>query len=197
MNNHVMLDIETLGNRSTSLVTSIGAVRFWPHVGTPMELFYVEFDAAGLALQQRMGMTTDPATILWWMQQDTAARLTVSNPRHVNDPVTALEDLRVFINKVPDTCVWGNGAAFDNTILGNMYDAFSLPRAWSHKYDRCYRTMRYLEDAPEQKPYGTLHNALDDAIRQAKHLQEIFTWLHRLSLASLAEHELEKTRLRA
>ena len=65
---------------------------------------------------------------------------------------------------------------FDNIILGSLYDAFGLRKPWS--YSR-YRTVKNLGIGPRTPKVreGVHHNALDDAITQARHLQEIFACL--------------------
>jgi exodeoxyribonuclease VIII len=74
--------------------------------------------------------------------------------------------------------LWGNGSDFDNVILGDAYEAAAMRRPWSYNKSRCFRTA--LADAPEAererlwKRYsvGVGHNALDDALRQARILCE-------------------------
>lgn len=198
MNNHVMLDLETLGTDDHSVILSIGAVRFDPHVKSTDPLgprFYVEFGAESLALQQQMGLRINARTIVWWMRQNMMAR-TVFQEGVGADPVTALGAFGDFINEVPNTCIWGNGSDFDNILLGQMYEAFSIKRPWSYSKNRCYRTMKNLYGVPGiQERTGVAHNALDDAVTQALHLQEIFNWLQSRSLDSPAKHASEKTQL--
>lgn len=196
MNNHVMLDLETLGTNRNSVILSIGAVRFDPHVISKDPIgprFYAEFGAESLVLQQRMGMQINAATVVWWMRQNAAAK-TVFQDGIGTDPVEALEGFSTFINEVPHTYIWGNGSDFDNLLLGDMYDAFSIKRPWSYSKNRCYRTMKNLYGVPGiQERTGVQHNALDDAVTQALHLQEIFNWLQSRSLGSPAKPALVKT----
>ncbi len=179
-NNHVMLDLETLDSATSAVVLSIGAVRFDPFntgsTGVDAR-FYVEFDVDGLQLQQRMGRTTSAKTIAWWMSQGAMAKQ-VFVPKFPKDPVHALGQFDDFLNVIPETKLWGNGADFDNLIIGSMYDSFSLKRPWSYGKNRCYRTLKSLPGAPALLiREGTEHNAYDDALTQAKHLQQIYAWL--------------------
>jgi exodeoxyribonuclease VIII len=68
---------------------------------------------------------------------------------------------------------WGNGASFDNVIMDNAYRAVNMTRPWLPWEDRCYRTMKNLVNIPIDKREGVYHNALDDALTQAKHLMKI------------------------
>lgn len=182
MNNNIMLDLETLGNGRNSVILSIGAVRFDPEVAVDKQkfddTFYAEFGAESQLLQQRMGMQINPLTVEWWMRQNVLAKR-VFKAGIVNDPVDTLAQFSDFVRKTPETCIWGNGADFDNMILGELYDAFSLVRPWSYGQNRCYRTMKNLPIAPPNlfNGEGVPHNALDDAVRQAKHLTEIYRCL--------------------
>ena len=52
-------------------------------------------------------------------------------------------------------------------------DAYRIKPAWPYRNNRCYRTLKGLLPAIELERSGTHHNALDDAITQARHLQKI------------------------
>lgn len=70
--------------------------------------------------------------------------------------------------------MWGNGVDFDNVILRNAYDAVSIEPFWKHWNNRCVRTIVELGRNAGIDPKKTLqfegdqHNALADAIHQAK-----------------------------
>ena len=182
---HIMLDLETLDTAPSAVVVSIGAVAFDPHTNALGGRFYVEM-TGDIADQQKKGRTISGDTVRWWMQQDASAKRVFSVPPpdgvlRVNT-VEALSrfDLFVATNGGGDVELWGNGADFDNVILGSLYDAFGLLKPWSYSRNRCYRTMKSLGIGPRrpQVREGVHHNALDDAITQAIHLQEIFACLN-------------------
>ena len=109
--------------------------------------------------------------------------MTVRQAKATGKPYTIadFDGLSLFVaaNGDRDVELWGNGADFDNTILGSLYDAFGLRKPWSYSRNRCYRTMKNIGIGP-RKPQvreGIYHNALDDAITQAIHLQDIFACL--------------------
>jgi hypothetical protein len=183
--NHIMLDLETLDTVSSAVVISIGAVAFDPYTNELGDKFYVELtdDVSG---QQKHGRTISGDTVRWWMQQDVLAKRVFADPPPDGvERVSTLEALSRFglfvaANGDRDVELWGNGADFDNIILGSLYDAFGLRKPWSYSRNRCYRTMKNIGIGP-RKPRvreGVHHNALDDAITQATHLQEIFACLN-------------------
>jgi inhibitor of KinA sporulation pathway (predicted exonuclease) len=76
-----------------------------------------------------------------------------------------------FINMHKPAGIWGNGAAFDNTILAAWFKHFNLP--WDFRKDRCYRTVKNMFPGVPYQFVGTKHNALADATNQAEHLIQI------------------------
>ncbi len=182
---HIMLDLETLDTTSSAVVISIGAVAFDPETDALGDKFYVEM-TEDTAAQQARGRTISGDTVRWWMRQGQAAQQLFASPAPPGvTRVTTYEALSGFslfvaANGDRDAELWGNGADFDNAVLGSLYDAFGIRKPWSYGRNRCYRTMKNIGVGP-RKPQvreGVHHNALDDAITQAVHLQEIFACLN-------------------
>ena len=175
MFDHVMIDLETLDNKPTSAIVSIGAVKFDPKFGKLGDTFYrvVEIESA-----LKFG-TASGSTIKWWMKQSDAARdvFNMTTLENVSDLPTALRDFSDWLARTGqdfDYKVWGNGASFDNTILRHAYEQTGIPAPWQFWNDRCYRTFKGMwPQIKMTKRTGTHHNALDDAISQADHLSEI------------------------
>ena len=181
--NHIMLDLETLDTTSSAVVLSIGAVAFDPYTNALGDKFYVEM-TEDIAAQQARGRTISGDTVRWWMQQDVQAKRVFSESIDGVDRANTFEALSRFglfvaANGDRDVEMWGNGADFDNAILGSLFDSFGLRKPWSYSRNRCYRTMKNLGIGPRrpQVREGVHHNALDDAVTQAAHLQEIFACL--------------------
>lgn len=171
----VMVDLETLGNGPRAVILSVGAVFFGD--GQLGEEFYTRVDPESCV---RAGLVMDVDTVMWWMGQDSAARYAL-----IGGDAPALKDVlgdfawfigaRGLGGVAERVRVWGNGAAFDNTILASAYRATRAPQPWKFWNDRCYRTVKELNrHLPMTKRTGTHHNALDDAKSQAGHLMEIF-----------------------
>jgi hypothetical protein len=183
MHTHIMLDLETLDTRTSAVVLSIGAVAFDPHSHSPLgERFYLEL-TDDIWQQQQLNRTISGDTVRWWIAQSPEAQkvLGKDDPNRVRaTTIEALMQFSAYIdrNGGPDAKIWGNGADFDNILLGSLYADFGLARPWSYGRNRCYRTVKNLGFGPRRPAReGVHHNALDDAITQAVHLQEIFACL--------------------
>lgn len=174
----IMLDLETLDTSPSALVVSIGAVAFDPMNPVLGDEFYLEL--SDLRIQQVVGNRTISAdTVSWWMQQDAMAKQ-VFAPCAPDHPVRArtvdaLEKFALFIgdNGGSEALIWGNGADFDNIILGSLYESFGFKKPWSYSRNRCFRTLKSLAPFVKVAREGTHHNALDDAITQVRHLHAI------------------------
>jgi hypothetical protein len=161
--NAVMLDLETLGTEPGSVIVAIGAVRFNRlAVG---KQFYIRVDAQSC---MEAGLKLDVSTVLWWLKQSDEARLELC--KEGVPLAAALQQFTGFLEADEDVEMWGNGAAFDNTLLAAAYKAMHLTPPWAFWNDRCYRTIRALNPEIKATRTGTHHNALDDARTQAEHL---------------------------
>ena len=161
----IMLDLETLGNRPGSVIIAVGAARFGDDkiLGT----FYENVDAKSCT---DIGLRMDTDTVMWWMKQNAGARKAL---QAAGAPVaTVLARFSAWVADA-DAEVWGNGADFDCAVLGEAYAAAGIPRPWKYYNSRCYRTLKSLARDIKPEKEGTRHNALDDAITQAKHAMQI------------------------
>ena len=166
-----MLDLETLGTTPGSAVVAIGAVMFDRETASIGDKFYVNLD-----LEQVMaaGFTATGGTLEFWLKQPDEARLQLlKDPAFLVDGVMSFAEFltrgELGVNK--DMRVWGNGAAFDNVLLRCVYERLGMLTPWNFWNDRCFRTIKNEE--PHAKVVlpefvGTPHNALDDAVHQAK-----------------------------
>lgn len=188
MSYHVMLDLETLGNGNNAVIVAIGAVLFNParaavdRVWSPSpDTFYARVDPQSCI---DAGLQMDASTVMWWLKQEDAARLEIVKAEGASSLLAVLQEFARWYTNIniafgtaapQNVTLWGNGATLDNVILANAYRACGLKQPWSHRADRCYRTLRALfPDVAAPSDTGTKHNALDDAIFQAKHLSAIF-----------------------
>jgi DNA polymerase III epsilon subunit-like protein len=170
MTEHVMLDLETMGNGNNAAIVSIGAVKFTADEIT--DEFHV---GVHLESSTALGLKIDADTVMWWLHPDRAeARQQLLNLEAVDLPSALIGFSEWFGEEKP---IWGNGSTFDNVILRSAYAAcqISYPaRFWN---DQCYRTLKYRAPGVSLVREGTHHNALDDARCQAKHLQAIMRQL--------------------
>lgn len=166
-NLHIMLDIETWSTDPNALIISVGACAFDPKDDRIVDSFYVAIDPAS---SDCVGRHICPDTIMWWMDPERTTAREQWLRAHKVDLYTALEGLNIW---APSDKVWGNGPAFDNNIMMQSYKAVQLEPFWRHWNDRCYRTIKNLDKSIKIVPVGEYHNALDDALGQAMHMQQI------------------------
>jgi len=162
---NIMLDLETLGTRPGCKILSIGAVAF-DKTGLG-DQFYTSVDPAE---QVDVGLHDDPDTHAWWAKQSAAARKVFTEPKI--EVVQALTDFRLFCARhaAPKFLrLWGNGADFDNPILGAVYHAFKVQQPWGPYSNRCYRTLKSFSTTKIVRGTNVHHNALGDAVAQAEH----------------------------
>lgn len=170
--NHVMVDLETLSNTSNALIVAIGAVRFDGRQ-VSNDKFYTIINAKSA---QRVGGHIDAGTVMWWLQQSEKARTAILSQDAL--PIEAgLKAFAEWIRKSPLQGIWGNGSDFDNVILRSAYESINWVAPWAYGQNRCYRTIKNLNHGIPFVHGGTAHDALEDAVAQAKHLCEILTKL--------------------
>ncbi|EPV1494672.1 3'-5' exoribonuclease domain-containing protein [Klebsiella pneumoniae] len=178
---HVMVDLETMGKKNNAPIVAIGAVVFDPATGSIGESFY---KVVCLESSVNWGAVIDPSTVIWWLKQSSEARSAIVN----DDAIPLLDALLQFREFVSDNVaggskkaqVWGNGASFDNSILRSSYDCIAEDYPWEYWNDRDVRTMVELGQAISFDPKTTIpfegsrHNALADAIHQARYVSAIW-----------------------
>lgn len=176
--NNLMLDLETMGSGTYAPIISIGAVFFDPTTGNTGEEFSV---SVSLESSMRHRARPDASTILWWLDQSDEAKQSLkSNPVELS---SALSELTDFISDYANQKyiqVWGNSASFDCVILRSSYALTGQQVPWQWWNDRDVRTIVELGkvigfDPKRDMPFeGTRHNALADAIHQAKYVSAIW-----------------------
>ncbi|GKO68260.1 TPA: 3'-5' exoribonuclease [Klebsiella quasipneumoniae] len=178
---HVMVDLETMGKKHNAPIVAIGAVVFDPATGSIGESFY---KVVCLESSVNWGAVIDPSTVIWWLKQSSEARSAIVN----DDAIPLLDALLQFREFVSDNVaggskkaqVWGNGASFDNSILRSSYDCIAEDYPWEYWNDRDVGTMVELGQAIGFDPKTTIpfegdrHNALADAIHQARYVSAIW-----------------------
>lgn len=173
-NSHLMVDLETLGHQSNSVILSIGAVHFNLE-GEILNKFHVHIDVQSCI---DMGLRCSGSTIMWWLERDSDAVEAQTNAKRI-ELVDALLAFNTFCFKYLDstTLFWGNGARFDLGILRDAYEVSgfnSTKIPWTSWQEADLRTIAHLD--PESKEQvvknwkGTTHDALDDCEKQVAYL---------------------------
>ncbi len=174
-----MIDIESLGVNNNAMILSIGAAKFDFHAKTQDEAvtdsIYLRLDITTMPVSR---FIMDPETVLYWLSdkmQDARTALFLDEPVPIT---TALSAFSQWYGPDPMP-TWGNGAAFDNVILRSAFTVMGEECPWGYSMDRCFRTLKAgvpKEVFSRVKAMGTAHQALYDAVWQARAAWEIIRW---------------------
>ena len=168
MTKHLMVDLETMAVTPRTVVLTLGAVTFNPYTNEIYDDLYFKID---LDDQDKLGREIDPNTLDWWAKQNPA----VMEEAFSSDGRISFEDAISAFHKFAWGCdkFWSHGAVFDLMILEDMYRQVNRTPPWEFWRCRDTRTLFDLAD-PEMKKSEEQHNALFDAIRQAKGVQTVY-----------------------
>ena len=175
---HIMIDLETLSTHSNAVILSIGAVLFGlgPR-DEPQALYHmgVELDSC-----MNAGLHIEPSTINWWLNQkdENKNRLLEMKRKSLYKVLDELLDVIPTKREAPQLYVWGHGSMYDITILENAYKAMRKEIFWSYKNVRDTRTFFDVCDYTYKSTGG--HDALDDAMNQARGVREAYRQLFQL-----------------
>lgn len=168
----VMVDLETLATTADAVIMSIGAVRFDAHSDKIDDNgFYASICVESNLLK---GRRVSEDTLIWWMKQSAAAQAVFHEPKITLE--TALWNFADWVaaaDPTSDTRMWSNGADFDLPMLAHAYAQHQAMPPWRHWNSRCVRTLRNLPGI-QAEPLNNNHNALADAVNQAKCVQALF-----------------------
>jgi hypothetical protein len=173
---HIMLDLETMGTKHDAAIVAIGAVAFNSAEGVYSHFYTTVNLESSMAYKG----TVDASTIFFWMGMEPQAQkeiieATTSLPLAMSLFSKWLLNLDADVNR---RLIWGNGADFDNVIFNNAYRNTGYEdMLWPYRNNRCYRTLKNLnQQIPCHKP-KIPHHALWDATAQAEHALEIIKHL--------------------
>lgn len=175
----VMIDIEALSTQLGAVVLSIGAVIFDPHSDRIGQSFAIRLPAQE---QIDRGALVDVDTIQWWMDQSLEARQAAFQGPCAHSVAQGLGKFSRFLQRIPAERLrlWSNGPSFDSAQLQLLYARFREPlgagNGWPVRYnaDRDCRTLfelAYPQGGIPIEDEGVAHNALDDAVGQARAVQ--------------------------
>ncbi len=168
---HLMIDLETFGNGNDAAIISVGACTFDTHGTLILDTFYRVVD---LEISTHPG-DIDSSTVMWWLKQEDGARKALTDSGSTEPLGTVLKQLSAWITSSKAETLWSNGPTFDEVIIRSAFRRYGLDFPLSFRASRCMRTIRSLPGAPRlYMKKGTAHNALDDAVHQAKHVQLIY-----------------------
>jgi hypothetical protein len=159
-----MIDFETLGNGKNACIAQVGACFFAD--GEILGQMKINFDAENC---MKYGAELDASTVYWWLDQSDEARKSILDQPRVQE-YEALISLNEFLREAHE--VWSH-ATFDFVILMEALKRRNIKPSFSYRVARDIRTLNALcptFDKSLVKREGTHHDALDDAIYQAKYV---------------------------
>ena len=170
-----MVDLETMAVSPNAVVLTLGAVHFNPYGNGYSDKLYLKLSIDD---QDALSREVDPNTLDWWARQDKAIMEEAFSP---DDRVSVSDAVDQF-HKFAWGCdkFWSHGAVFDLMILEDMYRQVNRTPPWEFWRCRDTRTLFDLAD-PEMEKSVEQHNALFDAIRQAKGVQTVYRKLGKTS----------------
>ena len=168
MAKHLMVDLETLATSPNAQILTIGAVTFNPNGYEVYNEFYLRVDVDSCST---LDTYVDDSTIKWWADQDKAAQDEAFDPSNRVDIKEAMDKFYKFC--MGSSRFWSHGAAFDIVILEHYFRKLGKPYPWNFWDVRDTRTLFDLGFDPDM-PQGSKHDALQDAIRQAVGVQNIY-----------------------
>ena len=188
----LMIDFETLAQDPRSTVISIGAVFFDEKTGQLGPTFYMAFDVDE---QIKRGRSINGETLRWWMNQSGAAKKVFNEKAKPAKEVLELFAKWVTANgSISKIKPWGNGSSFDISIIEDLFAMYGVKPPWLYYNVYDLRTFkRYIANgAKVDKSAGTDHNALDDAIAQAKFVIEHYGFFQQM-ISAFAELQKGQT----
>ena len=168
-----MVDLETLATSPDAVILTLGAVTFDPASNKIFDKLYYRVDVESC---DRLGMTVNDDTVEWWSKQ----AADVQTEAFAEDNRVPIEEVIEKFHKFAWNCdaFWSHGATFDLVILDCYYRKLNKVPPWNFWQIRDTRTLFDLGYDPEMPKEG-LHNALEDASRQAMGVQTIYRKLNR------------------
>lgn len=177
--NHAMIDLETLGTRTGSIILSIGAVVFDPmagkvHTKKPHAGY---FQNVSINDSLASNYTLDKDTLLFWMDQSEEAKANVfKKPCSELEYIMASFEAWLKAGKIER--LWGHPSAFDLSMLAVMWDKDKRKVPWKVQHTRCSCTLLQTLGLKVELSEGHVeHHALHDAIDQAKAVCKAFDLL--------------------
>lgn len=162
----VMIDIETLSIDPGGIILSVAAVEF-----TRSEIKEQFERSISIESCQQYGLGDfDPDTLEWWLDQPADVQTVLTGGSNVSK---VLEEFARWYATIDPAEVWAYSPSFDLAHLEAAYDAIGDDAPWAYYEKRDARTLAELPVSTDTERTGTEHDALDDAIYQAKQVINI------------------------
>lgn len=157
-----MLDFETLDVADCPVILSMGAVVF--NENGIVDCISEKIDQQSCL---DLGCTISESTLKWWEEQSTEAhKAAFGGKTNIGYAMGMLVGL---FSKYECEEIWSAGALADIRWANNILIKLNLEKPWKYHKEMCFRTFRKYMHQIDFEKSGTVHNALDDAINQAKY----------------------------
>lgn len=172
----IMVDIETLGNKTDSTIFQIAAVAFDIKTGEHI----VEFHRiANISEAEKLNVTGD--TLKWWLNtnKELLSDLLNKGEGSVEELLITFADWLTGLVLGNDVYFWGNGILFDNKMIQHQLESAGIKYPIFYRNDRDVRTIVELaatklettERDLRKKYYedkSVAHDAANDVANQIK-----------------------------
>lgn len=183
MSLQLMIDIESMSTEPDAAILSIGACTFYLHGDGPEDTFYTSITLESNEKEKRH---FSASTMTWWLSQKPEALAALFDgaiPLRL-----ALTQFTRWASNTPTkvTEVWANDPDFDVVIIRQACAATGINWPFPFWVNRSVRTVgAWAFPDPEELEQvkagcigeGVMHNAKDDAIAQAKLVQQAYKQL--------------------
>jgi len=167
-NMNLMIDLETLDTKATSVIVSVGVCAFDESAIHDKQYFVLECQE-----QLDRGRTVSFDTLEWWFRQDKAVTDAAFNQKKM-DVDRFLDGLGYFCSKNGIRKVYAQGTDFDIAMLSHIHNQYKKQIPWDFWLVRDTRTIYDMMKTEKHTREGTHHNALDDAVYQAECVIQAF-----------------------
>ena len=188
---HLMVDIETTGlpdkGKFNVNILTIAVV--------PMGVLYGRVKSLYLKIKPVTDnrFFSDSSTLAWWNEQEPEVKAEALSGTLTHEEaaqrfvdywkycIQALAKYNTEIGKnsqvSPDITIWGNGNDFDCSIIEAWLTILGHKRPWKFKDSHSMRTALLMcpQHVRSYPPANAKHNALVDAVYQAKTIHELLT----------------------
>lgn len=164
----VMIDLETISTKNNAVILTLGAIKFDVFSENIFDGLYIK---PNIEEQSELGRHIDDETIKWWSGQNND----VKEEAFGDDGRLSVDE---FLNQLTKFCwnqhrIWAKGPMFDIEILEGLYQTKQKHIPWNFRQIRDVRTICDLMPELDVK-IDDAHNALSDALNQAKIVQHIY-----------------------
>lgn len=184
---HVMLDLETLGNKSSPVIIQIAAVAFSLN-GAICDQYEEIIDPTSCV---KKGLNVDGDTVTWWLKQDKGVVRKVFsesvNAKPIDEVLMEFSEWIRNLQLQGEIRVWGNGLMSDNRWLLSAFEKCGIQDPIKHWQHSDVRTLVDLGEnilgkdwKAETSFVGEKHNAIDDCRHQIEYVCKIYEELGKL-----------------